>query len=164
MRAAAALLVAVLVLATCATARAERRAATVRECIDAAIAHAGLAGDPGASLRRRARWAGLAPWITVRAARDLGWNEDDTSDVDHGEVIEVRATWRLDRLIYDTSEARALALDGSRARARRELSREVIHVYFRRERLRADPAADPLELAELTAFLDELTGGTLALP
>ena len=133
----------------------------VKEIVAAAIEHAGLAGDPGKSLRRRARWAGLAPWITVRASRDLGWADDDPGTVDHGEVLEVRATWRLDRLVFDSSETRALGLDGSRARARRDLTREVIHLYFRRKRLRADPAADPLELEEVTAVLDELTGGRL---
>lgn len=129
------------------------------DLVRAAIRHAGLAGDPGRGLARRARWSGLAPWITVRATRDLGWSEDDTAAVDHGEVLEVRATWRLDRLVFDTSEVRALGLDGGRARARRELTREVLHLYYRRQRLLADPAADPLELAELTALLDELTGG-----
>jgi hypothetical protein len=140
-----------------------------RVVVDAAIRHAGLAGDPGRALRRRARWAGLVPWVSVRAARDLGWT-DTTSvtasgsagiDVDHGEVLEVRATWRLDRLVFDGSETRALGLDASRARARRELAREVIHLYYRRQRLAADPAADPLELDEVTALLDELTGGWL---
>jgi hypothetical protein len=135
----------------------------VREVVTAAIEHAGLAGDPGRSLRRRARWAALAPWLTVRFARNLGWKDDasPTVDVDHGEVIEVRATWRLDRLIFDSSETRAVTLDTSRARSRRELTREVIHLYFRRQRLDADPVADPLELAEVTALLDELTGGWL---
>jgi hypothetical protein len=97
----------------------------------------------------------------VRATRDLGWSDADT-DVDHGEVLEVRATWRLDRLVFDASETRAVAMDGSRAKARRELTREVVHLFFRRQRLRADPAADPLELDEVTALLDELTGGRVS--
>lgn len=136
---------------------------SVHELVTAAIQHAGLAGDPGASLRRRSRWAGLAPWVTVRASRDLGWSEDAgaTGDVDHGEVVEVRATWRLDRLVFDSSESRAVGLSDSRTRARRDLTREVIHLYFRRQRLLADPAGDPYELAEATALLDELTGGRL---
>jgi hypothetical protein len=132
----------------------------VRAVVAAAIRHAGLNGDPGRSMRRRARWAALAPWITVRASRDLGWTDDSSPvEVDHGEVLEVRATWRLDRLVFDSSETRAAGLDGSRLRARRELTREVIHLYFRRQRLRAEAAADPLELAEVTALLEELTGG-----
>jgi hypothetical protein len=143
----------------------------VRAVVAAAIRHAGLAGDPGRALRRRARWAGVVPWISVRAARDLGWTDTTSAsassitgiDVDHGEVIEVRATWRLDRLVFDTNETRALGLDASRSRARRELAREVIHLYYRRQRLAADPAADPLELAEVTALLDELTGGLATL-
>jgi hypothetical protein len=133
----------------------------VREVVTAAIRHAGLDGDPSARLRRRARWAGLVPRISVRAARDLDWSDDAPDELDHGEVLEVRATWHLDRLIFDPSESRALGLAQSRARARRDLTREVIHLYFRRQRLRADPAADPLELAEVTAVLDELTGGRL---
>jgi hypothetical protein len=134
---------------------------TVKEVVRAAIANAGLAADPGKSMRSRARWAALAPWVTVRATRDLGWSDADT-DVDHGEVLEVRATWRLDRLVFDASETRAVAMDGSRAKARRELTREVVHLFFRRQRLRADPAADPLELDEVTALLDELTGGRVS--
>jgi len=159
-------LVALLVLAP-ALVRAEPRvvrAPDVKVVVAAAIRHAGLAGDPGKGLRTRARWAGLAPWITVRAARDIGWNEDNLAKVDHGEVLEVRATWRLDRLVFDSSAARAHGLDASRARARRALTREVIHLYFRRQRLAADPAADPLDLAEVTALLDELTGETVAWP
>lgn|SRR5690348_3287484 len=156
-------LVIALLLAT-STARADDAVdPPVHDLVTAAIQHAGLAGDPGASLRRRARWAGLAPWITVRASRDLGWSDDAgiTGDVDHGEVIEVRATWRLDRLVFDSSETRAVGLTDARARARRDLTREVIHLYFRRQRLLADPAGDPYELAEVTATLDELTGGRL---
>jgi hypothetical protein len=110
------------------------------------------------------------PWVSARAARDLGWTDTTSAspssttgiDVDHGEVLEIRATWRLDRLVFDSSETRALGLDAARSRARRELAREVIHLYYRRQRLAADPAADPLELAEVTALLDELTGGLAA--
>jgi hypothetical protein len=151
----------VVVMMTASLARADDPDPPVREVVAAAIRHAGLGGDPAAGLRRRARWAGLVPWISVRAGRNLDWSDEDPVVVDHGEVLEVRATWRLDRLVFDTSESRAVALEAGRTRARRELTREVIHLYFRRQRLRADPAADPLELEEVTAVLDELTGGRL---
>ena len=40
---------------------------------------------------------------------------------------------------------------------RRELIRQVIHLHFDDNGCAADPASDPLELAEVTAVLDELT-------
>jgi hypothetical protein len=161
--------VATIAICIAAIARAEPRVADV---IDAATRHAGLDGDPGRGMRRRARLAGLAPWITVRTARDYDWTADDHDPtVDHGQIYEVRATWRLDRLVFDSAEPRIAALDTSRSRARRDLARHVIALYFKRQRLRRqaslpldeDEAADvAIDLAEVTAELDHLTGGRFA--
>ncbi|HEU4733922.1 MAG TPA: hypothetical protein VFT22_38790, partial [Kofleriaceae bacterium] len=67
--------------------------------LSAAYAAAGLDRDPGGGWIRRARLGGLVPWLTVRTTRDTSW-QDDQPEVGHGTTFEVRATWRLDRLVF----------------------------------------------------------------
>jgi hypothetical protein len=145
-----------------AGARVPVHGPSVGAVLTAAYAAAGLDRDPGRSWIRRARIAGLIPWITVRTARDTSWQEPQ-SEVGHSTALEVRATWRLDRLLFDSRELQVAALEASRRRERRRLAARVIRSYFtwRRAAGIADANDDRTSprAAEAIAELDALTDG-----
>jgi hypothetical protein len=158
-----------------ALARVERGEPSVREAVAAALRHAGLADHPERGLRRRARIAGALPTLTLRASRDTDWNESEAGarvvgEVEQREVYEARATWRLDRLVFDASELRIASLAQQRARARAALTAQVTALYYKRRAAQMDLLWRPpdtieeqvrreLIIEELTAQLDALTGG-----
>jgi len=158
-----------------ALARLEHLEPSVRDTIDAALRHAGLAAHPEASLRRRARLAAALPTLTVQAGRDTSWNEANpgarvVGEIDQKETYEARATWRLDRLVFDGSELRVASLAQQRARARAALAAQVTALYYKRRTAQVELLWHPpdtiedqvrreLILEELTAQLDALTGG-----
>src|SRR5262245_26064025 len=74
-----------------AGARVPVRGPTIGAVLTAAFAAAGLDRDPGRGWIRRARLAGLVPWVTVRTARDTSWQEPQ-SDIGHSTALELRAT------------------------------------------------------------------------
>ncbi len=123
----------------------------VADVIAAAFAAAGLGGRLPGGLPWRARLGGLVPWVSVRTGRDTSWHDEDP-DVGRGTTLEVRATWRLDRLVFDGRELQVVALEAARRRERRRLASHVIRTYFtwKRSGSRADEAA---------AELDALTAG-----
>ena len=145
-----------------AGARVPVHGPSVGAVLTAAYAAAGLDRDPGKSWIRRARIAGLIPWVTVRTARDTSWQEPQ-SEVGHSTALEVRATWRLDRLLFDSRELQVAALEASRRRERRRLAARVIRSYFtwRRAAGIADANDDRTSprVAEAIAELDALTDG-----
>lgn len=145
-----------------AGARQAVRGPSIGGVLKAAYAAAGLDRDPGGGWIRRARLAGLIPWLTVRTARDTSW-QDPQSDVGHSTVIDVRATWRLDRLLFDSRELQVAAFEAARRRERRRLANQVIRSYFtwRRGAEMANPADDRTtpRVAEAIAELDALTDG-----
>jgi hypothetical protein len=132
----------------------------------AAYTAAGLDRDPRDSWIRRARLAGLVPWLTVRTTRDTSW-QDEQSEVGHGTSFEVRATWRLDRLLFDSKELQVAGLETARHRERRRLAARVIRAYFTWRRAasagRGASAGDDervaTRIAEAAAELDALTDG-----
>ena len=127
----------------------------------AAYAAAGLDHDPQDSWIRRARLAGLVPWVTVRTTRDTSW-QDDNSDVGHSTSLELRATWRLDRLLFDGRELQVAAVETARHRERRRLATRVIRAYFawrRAARIASDDERVTTRIAETVAELDALTDG-----
>jgi hypothetical protein len=155
---------------------------TVAELRAAARRHAGL--DPGRARgwARRARLAGLVPQLSVRALRSIERDQGVTSsaasdrlEIDLGNdlLFEVRAGWELSRLVFDPAELRA-AREGARLRLDvTNLETEVTRLYYQRRRAQVDmlltPPADAaeaarrrLELEELGAQLDALTGGALS--
>jgi hypothetical protein len=137
------------------------RGPSVSAVLTAAYAAAGLDRDPQGSWIRRARLAGLVPWVTVRTTRDTSW-QDEHSEVGHGTSLEVRATWRLDRLLFDAKELQVAAIEAARRRERRRLANRVIREYFVWKRAAAiavidDRAATRAE--EAAAELDALTDG-----
>ena len=136
---------------------------SIARVLSAAYAAAGLDRDPGGSWTWRARLAGLAPWLTVRTARDTSW-QDEHTEIGHGTTLELRATWRLDRLVFDGHELQAAATSAARRRERRRLATRVIHLYFAWRRaagLIAGPDDDRIvaRIAEPAAELDALTDG-----
>jgi hypothetical protein len=128
--------------------------------LTAAYAAAGLDRDPGGGWIRRARLSGLIPWLTVRTTRDTSW-QDMQSEVGHGSSVEVRATWRLDRLVFDSRELQVAGIEAARRRERRRLAARVIRAYFAWRRAAAQAVDDrvPVRVAEATAELDALTEG-----
>ncbi|MBV8762020.1 MAG: hypothetical protein JO257_32300 [Deltaproteobacteria bacterium] len=123
---------------------------TTRDVIAAAVRAAGLAGDPAAGWRRRARLAGLVPQLSVRAGQDETWR--DVADPTLGHVIAygVTASWRLERLVYDPSELRIATVDVLRRRERRRLAWYVISLYRAWRRTQNE---------DLAAQLDVVTDG-----
>lgn len=127
----------------------------------AAYAAAGLDHDPQDSWIRRARLTGLVPWVTVRTTRDTSW-QDEHSEVGHGSTLELRATWRLDRLLFDAKELQVAAVESARRRERRRLAARVIRAYFtwrRAASLVSDDDRVTTRVAEAAAELDALTDG-----
>ena len=113
-----------------------RKAPPIAEVLEAAYVAAGLDRDPTKSWSRRARAAALIPWISVRTGWDANWKEDDP-DVGRSRDFEVRATWRLDRLVFDGRELQISSIDTARRRERRRLASRVIRAYFTWRKLAA---------------------------
>lgn len=125
----------------------------IAEVLAAAYAAAGLDRAPARGWIRRARLAGLVPWVSVRAGRDASWQTDDPA-IGQRTDLEVRATWRLDRLVFDGRELQVASIEAARRRERRELASRVIRAYFAWRRAAARGRGD-----EPAAELDALTDG-----
>lgn len=123
----------------------------VADVLAAAYRAAGLGDRLPGRLALRARIGGLVPWVSVRTGRDTSWRDADP-DVGRGTTLEVRATWRLDRLVFDGRELQVVALEAARRRERRRVATHVIRTYFawKRSGSRSEEAA---------AELDALTAG-----
>ena len=136
---------------------APSRRPSIGEVMSAAYAAAGLDRNPARGWIRRARLAGLVPWVTVRTGRDTSWHDDDPA-IGHSMALEVRATWRLDRLLFDNRELQVASIESARRRERRRLASRVIRTYFtwRRANERSDLGSRTDEAA---AELDALTDG-----
>gem|GEM_PF-1823752 len=133
----------------------------IADVLAAAYRTAGLDRDLGRGFVRRSRLAGLVPWLSVRTGRNTSWRDEEL-DVARGVTIEVRATWRLDRLVFDGRELQVAALEGARRRERRRLAARVIQVYFvwkRAARSVGIQARAAAVAEEAAAELDDLTNG-----
>ena len=137
-------------------ARTVASAPPVAEVVAAAVRSAGLDGDPARRAARRARLAGLVPWVAVRAGNTASWH-DAAADVGRGASVEVRATWRLDRLVFDSRELQAQAMSTARRREKRRLAARVIRAYFTWKR--AALAGANVRRDEAEAELDAMTDG-----
>ncbi|HEY5939143.1 MAG TPA: hypothetical protein VIU61_31040 [Kofleriaceae bacterium] len=137
------------------------QAPAIGEVLETAYQVAGLDRNPATGWNRRARLAGLVPWISVRFGRDASWN-DLEPEIDHDTAVEVRATWRLDRLVFDGRELQVSTIDTARRRERRRLASRVIRTYFAWRRLAAASVRRPglaLRAEEAAAELDAVTDG-----
>jgi len=158
-----------------AQARLEAQEPTVREAVTAALRYAGLSRGGEAGMRRRARLAAVLPTLTLRVSRQTEWDETEEDarvigDVSQDLVLEARATWRLDRLLFDGGELRIASLAQQRARARASVASQTTSLYYKRRATQLEAVWHPAEtfeaqaqrdllLEEMTAQLDALTGG-----
>jgi hypothetical protein len=140
-----------------------RTAPPIAEVLDAAYDAAGLDRDPTKSWIRRARVAGLIPWVSVKTGWDQSWHDDEPGDVGRSRTFEVRATWRLDRLLFDGRELQMSSIDMARRRERRKLASRVIRAYFIWRKVMAVAANGSgrggLAVEAATAELDAVTDG-----
>lgn len=127
----------------------------VNEVAAAAVRAAGLDHDPTPGWRSRARLAGLVPMFSARYGRNLTWKDVDDPTLGYTNMYDLRATWRLDRLVFDPNEIRIAALDVSRRREKRRVEMLAVHSYLAWLRL---PRTSPRAVL-LAADLDALTGG-----
>jgi len=118
----------------------------ISEVLSAAYAAAGLDRDPGRGWIRRTRLAGLVPWLTVRTTRDTSW-QDAHSEIGHGTTLELRATWRLDRLLFDGRELQVATIEAARRRERTRLASHVIRAYYAWRRAAGGAAARAVDPA-----------------
>ena len=144
-----------------ASPRLAGRAPGIAEVLEAAYAAAGLDREPAKSWRRRARVAALIPWVSVRAGWDANWREEET-DVGRSRDFEVRATWRLDRLVFEGRELQIASIEAARRRERRRLASVVIRAYFTWRKLVVAARREArygLAVEAAVAELDALTDG-----
>lgn len=142
--------------------RARTFAPPVASVVAAAHRAAGLRDDPTASWRRRSRLSALLPSVSVRAGQNHAWLDVIDPTIRRGVALDVRASWRIDRLLFDPNEPRIAMLDVARRRDKRRVAMEAIHVYF--DWLAASAAAErddraAVDAAEKAAELDALTAG-----
>jgi hypothetical protein len=153
-----------------------------RQCVAAAWRSAGLGGDDARidALIARSRASALFPETRLRAMRL--WDDashattlattDDTSYYDAigaNLVLELRLTWRLDRLLYAGDEPTLERVRLERQDARARVAARTLEALFTWQRaLVADAGAAPgspekaeaeIRTAEAEATLDVLTGG-----
>lgn len=106
------------------------RAPPLSMVVDVALRTAGLADDPVPSWRRRSRWSALIPALSARVGNSQSWRDVVDPTVSRAMSYDVRASWRLDRLVFDPNEVRFTAFDLSRRRERRRMIAAVSHVYY----------------------------------
>lgn len=145
-----------------ASAPARVVAPPVHRVIAAATRAAGLDGHPARAWTRRARLGGLVPWISVRTGRNTSWADATPGAIDHGTTVEARATWRLDRLVFDGHELQIASIEAARRRERRRLATHVVRAYFNFLRTADAARRQPRWTSradEAAAELDALTDG-----
>ena len=125
------------------------------EVAAAAVRAAGLDHDPTRSWTARARLAGLVPMFSARYGRNLTWKDVDDPTLGYTNMYDLRATWRLDRLLFDPNEVRIAAIDVSRRREKRRVEMLAVHSYL--SWLRLPRASD--KAVVLAADLDAITDG-----
>ncbi len=141
------------------------------------------------SMHTRSRVAPLLPELKLRVAKDL----DDESksltrfsesnqpeDISATEVkgddlsLQGELKWQLDELIFNTGETSVMKENRYTARERRQLLRLVTELYFSRRKAQVKLLTRPpkdasrrvmadLQIAQLTAELDSLTGGRFSM-
>jgi hypothetical protein len=144
-----------------------------------AIAHAGLLPERTREIAIRARNAGLLPVLSLRVMRGFGATSAlnaalPTSDhyaSDDSLVLDFRARFQLDRLVFDRSEVSLERIEMARGDRRDALEREVIDLLATLAQANlvlesADPGSSEamearLATARATARLEALTGASI---
>ena len=155
------------------------RRPSVAQVQEAALRRATLSPRTAERWLRRARAAALLPSITgeYTLRSDQGWQLDQAvgdgdelrQDLGAGRAVQLRATWDLDRLIFNPDELRAARAALDLADVRERLLIRVTQLYFERQQLLLEIASLPardgneaigrqVRLAEVEAVLVGLTG------
>ena len=126
---------------------------SVAEVQDAALRRATLSPKTARGWLRRARAAAILPGITGEYGlrSDQGWqldqaagNGDELSqDLGAGRIVQLRASWDLDRLIFNADELRAARASLDLAELRERLLVRVTQLYFERQQLLLEIASLP---------------------
>ena len=138
-----------------------REAPPIAAVIAAGYVAAGLDRDPSHNWNVRARLGGLVPQVTVADGIDSTWHDIDPN-IGRRQIFEVRATWRLDRLLFDTNELHVATIEASRRREKRRVANLVIRAYFTWRRATAAATQEARwasHVDEAAAELDALTNG-----
>lgn len=134
----------------------------VASVVSAAYRTAGLGHDPTNGWRHRSRWSALIPTISVRAGQHEAWRDVSNPTVSQSLAFDIRASWRLDRVMFDPNEPRIEMLDVARRRERRRVAALAIRLYFDWVAARAAAGHDLralLDAQQKAAELDALTAG-----
>ena len=132
------------------------------------------------------RSAYLLPKLNLKYQKNLNFNEDFTAneddlgqfvewannsqDADNNDTYEAKLEWRLDKLVMSSERIRVINEAQDIVKLRDKVLDEVTRLYFDRRRLQVELLLSPpsdlrtdikkeLQLQELTANLDALTGG-----
>lgn len=145
----------------------------------AALKRATLSPRTAQKWLRRARAAAALPTVQAEVGlrSDQGWQLDQAAgdgdelshDLGAGKLVQVRATWELDRLVFNADELRAARAALDLADMRERLLVRVTQLYFERAQLLLEIASLPardgheaigrhVRLAEIEAVLAGLTG------
>src|SRR5579883_3294200 len=156
---------------------------SVFELQKAALAQSHLHPAIMEAVLKRIHGAAMLPEIRVQAGKTTRRQDTLSEEVgapDHYDLtgesqlqLIVRATWQLDRLVFNDAELRWHAQAKQEGERRDELLMTVTRLYFERRRLQAEQVLSPsqdenvimqrlLRIEELTALLDALTGGFLS--
>jgi hypothetical protein len=106
----------------------------VASAVRLAILHTGLQPERTREIATRARAGGLLPNISVRVMRGLNASTAQTAAVPYGDrfasddslVIDVRAQFDFDRLVFDPHEVTLERIEVTRTERRDVLEREVV--------------------------------------
>jgi len=155
---------------------------TIREVQEAAITYSRSHPDTVDSWRARARTSALLPQFQSRVRTDFDRDSRTrtnldaadavvvTDDNDNSLLLEVRATWDLDRVVFNPDELGVWRETMRMANLRDRVVDEVTRRYYERRRLQIDLELTPptnvadrvrkeLRIQELTADIDAVTGG-----
>ncbi len=139
-----------------------RKSLSLRELQRAALREAGLDRNLSANRMRRVRLSSILPTFqsTFDHRVDNGWaldqapgvGDDLKSDAGTAQVYKLKATWNLDRLLFNPDELRVARAAMDISDWRRQLLVEITQLYFEREGLLVELELSRNEaLAELVA-------------
>ncbi len=162
---------------------------SINEVQQAAVQYAQIHPEIFSGLRSRTRWSATLPELKVqvdRGMQDVGRevqrinettreyeNQSLTTEDDDDLSLLLEARWKLQQLVFNPSEMRAVTENRQASKERHRLLQAVTRSYFERRRAQVDLILSPpgdvaartmaeLKIAELTAELDGLTGGAFS--
>ena len=152
---------------------AETAVSLARAC----VRRAGAQPERARAWLHRIHFAAWLPELRLGAEKDMGTREaiDSQDGARYGTYsldelrLEARATWRLERLLFDPEELRASRESVRLAELRQDLALTVVRLYYERRRLQLehelgmDAEAAPREAALRAARIDEIAAALEAL-